>query len=151
MPNVTRFPQTNFFDWLNCYCPQSSRNDQLLHSFTITAMFIERRRITMYGGMSKWKNRWSSRPVISVPDAMPFILEKKGGIRQIPITETKGATRIERNSGLSWNFDRFCVWLTEIRKILLQNLKAFVTGILQVFLAPPKGMKLMTSRRIWLM
>ena len=49
--------------------------------------------------MSKWKNQWSSRPVISVPDAMPFILEKKGGIRQPPITETKGATRIERNSG----------------------------------------------------
>ena len=31
----------------------------------------------MYGGMSKSKNWWSSRPVISVPDARPFILEKK--------------------------------------------------------------------------
>ena len=48
-------------------------------------------------------------------------------------------------------FDQFCAWLTEIRKILLQNLKVFVTGILQVFPAPLKGMGLMTARRIWLM
>ena len=36
-------------------------------------------------------------------------------------------------------FDPFCAWLTEIRKILLQNLKAFVTGFLQVFSAKGDG------------
>ena len=35
----------------------------------------------MYGGMSKSKNWWGSRTVISVPDARPFILEKKGSSR----------------------------------------------------------------------
>ena len=68
---------TEKFLWLTYYCPQNSKNDPLLHLFTTTTMFIKRRRITMYGGMSKSKNWWSSRPVISVPDARPLFWKKK--------------------------------------------------------------------------
>ena len=138
----------DLFLWLTCYCPQSSKNDQLSHLFTITAMFIERRRITKYGGVSKWKNWWSSSPVISVPDARLFILKKKGWYSLASSHWNKGCNKNWKWLRLELKlfiFDQFCAMLTHITKILLQNLKAFVTGFLQEFSAPPKGMELMTS------
>ena len=105
---------------MTCYCPQSSKNDQLLHFFIITAMFIERRRMTKYGGMSKWRNWWSSLASCHW---------------------NKGCNKNWKEHRLDlklYIFDQFCAWRTEIRKILLQN-TGICYRIFSGIFSPTKG------------
>ena len=142
------FPETNFFHWL-IIAPKATKTQAVAFVCNKSNVYLIRKEEWL--SMAAFQNgRTDEACALSFQCLMWGLssLEKRWCVLT-SCDWNKGCSRSWKERRLElklYIFDQFCAWLTKFRKILLQNLQAFVTGFCMYF----QTVELVT-RRSWLM